>query len=171
MADRKATDRRITRLHASLEAGDLEGVAEELSAGVSSFLLTRFRERKLILRAPVGVRKAVNSDWRIVGRGVKLKRDRHVLTDLDLLLLREDPLRVVQIKAMIGSGATVYDHWKNRQTIELGCSQGRIAAKFLESDANALVSLCGKRAAARLANHVSVEPVAFTSSFRRGSVR
>jgi hypothetical protein len=101
-----------------------------------------------------------DSDWRIVGRGVKLKRDGHVLTDVDLLLLREDLLLVVQIKAMIGSGATVYDHWKNRQTIELGCAQARIAAEFLEADANTLVSLCGKRGAARVKH---VQPVVLTN--------
>ena len=101
-----------------------------------------------------------DSDWRIVGRGVKLKRDGHVLTDVELLLLREDLLLVVQIKAMIGSGATVYDHWKNRQTIELGCSQARIAAEFLEADARTLVSLCGKRAAARVKY---VQPVVLTN--------
>lgn len=100
------------------------------------------------------------SDWRIVGRGVKLRKNGQVLTDVDLLLLREDLLLVVQIKALIGSGATVYDHWKNRQTIEFGCSQGRVAAGFFDSEPKALVSLCGKHAAAGIKH---VQPIVLTN--------
>jgi hypothetical protein len=88
-----------------------------------------------------------DSEWRLVGRGVKLRRDGRILTDVDLILLREDLLLIVQIKALVGSGLTPYDHWKNRQTIEFGCFQGRTAAEYFGKNPDALISICGKRAA------------------------
>jgi hypothetical protein len=101
-----------------------------------------------------------DSDWEIVGRGVKLRKSGQILTDVDLLLLREDLLLVVQIKALIGSGNTVYDHWKNRQTIEFGCAQAGVAAEFYEADSKALVSLCGKHAAAGIKH---IQPIVLTN--------
>lgn len=101
-----------------------------------------------------------DSEWRVVGRGVKLRKNGQTLTDVDLLLLREDLLLVVQIKALVGSGSTAYDHWKNRQTIEFGCSQGRTAAEFFGANPDALISICGKRAAAGI-NHV--QPLVLTN--------
>jgi hypothetical protein len=59
LTNRQAADRRLTELQASLEAGDLTSVAEGLAAGVSQCLLTRFRERKLILRAPISARSVI----------------------------------------------------------------------------------------------------------------
>jgi hypothetical protein len=101
-----------------------------------------------------------DSDWKIVGRGIKLRKDGRILTDVDLLLLREDLLLVMQVKALAGSGATVYDHWKNRQTIELGCQQGRTAAEFLEANAHSLIAICGKRHAVRVKH---IQPVVLTN--------
>jgi hypothetical protein len=88
-----------------------------------------------------------NTDWSVIGRGVKLKRGGKTLTDIDLLLLRNDLLLVLQIKALIGLGGTTYDHWRNRQTVELGCRQARTAADFLSQSQESLVSICGKRRA------------------------
>jgi hypothetical protein len=59
LTDRKAADRQLSQLQASLAAGDLIAVAEGFSAGVSASLLTRLRERKLILRVPIRVRKTM----------------------------------------------------------------------------------------------------------------
>jgi hypothetical protein len=101
-----------------------------------------------------------SSEWKIVGRGVKLKKNGRLVTDVDLLLLRGDLLLVVQIKALIGSGMTIYDHWKNRQTIEFGCVQGAMAANFFDSDPNSLVSICGKRSAHGIKH---VQPVVLTN--------
>lgn len=100
------------------------------------------------------------SDWKVVGRGVKLRRNGQTLTDVDLLLLREDLLLVVQVKALIGMGSGPSDHWRNRQTIQFGCAQARVAAKFFESDPQALVSICGKRLAAGIQH---VQPVVLTN--------
>jgi hypothetical protein len=100
------------------------------------------------------------SDWKVVGRGVKLRSNGRILTDVDLLLLRDDLLLVMQIKALIGLGNTPYDHWRNRQTIQFGCAQARVAAGFFESDPDALVSICGKRSAARIKH---VQPVVLTN--------
>ena len=101
-----------------------------------------------------------DSDWKVVGRGVKLRNNGQILTDVDLLLLREDLLLVVQIKALIGLSNTPYDHWRNRQTVQFGCVQARVAAEFLESHRNALVSICGKRSASGIKH---VQPVVLTN--------
>lgn len=84
--------------------------------------------------------------WRILGKGIKLRRGRQVVTDVDLLLLQNDLLLVVQIKSLIGSADTAYDHWKNRQIVEMGCMQARKSADFLTENSDTLVSICGKRA-------------------------
>lgn len=88
-----------------------------------------------------------DSDWQVLGRGLKLRRGGKAATDLDLLLKREDLLLVVQIKALIGSGLSIYDHWRNRQTIEWGCRQANEAVAFIESQPDWLVAVAGRKAA------------------------
>lgn len=100
------------------------------------------------------------SDWAVIGEGVRLRKKGKVLTDVDLLLLREDLLLVVQIKGLIGSGLNPYDHWKNRKTIEKGCHQARIATDYLRADRSVIAALAGKRAE-RAVQHV--EPVVLTN--------
>ncbi|MRX08131.1 hypothetical protein GJ697_09830 [Pseudoduganella sp. FT25W] len=100
------------------------------------------------------------SDWKIAGRNVKLKTDGRLITDVDLILLRGDLLLIVQIKAMIGSGITIYDHWKNRQTIQFGCSQAKIAVDFFKSNPGWLVSICGKKSVAEIKY---IQPVVLTN--------
>ncbi len=100
------------------------------------------------------------SDWQLVGQGVKLRKDGQTLTDVDLLLVREDLLLVMQIKGLIGMGNGPYDHWRNRQTIQFGCTQARIAAKFLKEEPQSLASICGKRVADSIRQ---VQPVVLTN--------
>lgn len=98
--------------------------------------------------------------WQVIGKGVKLKRHGKILTDIDLMLVRDDLLLVVQIKALAGSGDTPYDHWKNRQIIEAGCRQARISADYLSEDRSKLVSICGRRCAESI--HI-IQPVVLTN--------
>jgi len=100
------------------------------------------------------------TDWQVIGRGVKLKRHGKILTDIDLMLVIGDLLLVVQIKALIGSGDTSYDHWKNRQVIEAGCRQARIVADYLSEDRSKLVSICGRRRAESIR---IIQPVVLTN--------
>jgi hypothetical protein len=100
------------------------------------------------------------TDWKVVRRNVKLKKDGKLITDVDLILLRNDLLLIVQIKALIGSGITIYDHWKNRQTIQFGCSQAKIAVDFLNSNTDWLISICGKKAATGIK---FIQPVVLTN--------
>lgn len=86
-----------------------------------------------------------DTDWKVVGQGVKLRESGKTLTDMDLMLVREDLLLLVQIKALIGSANTTYDHWKNRQVIEAGCEQARLADDFFARNPLTLVSICGRR--------------------------
>lgn len=101
-----------------------------------------------------------DTTWRIVGKGIKLRRGGQTVTDIDLLLLRNDLLLVVQIKALNGSADTPYDHWKNRQVVEKGCLQARRSVDFLTENADTLTSICGKRASEEI--HV-IQPVVLTN--------
>lgn len=100
------------------------------------------------------------TDWKVVGHGVKLRENGTTLTDVDLMLVREDLLLLVQIKALIGSANTTYDHWKNRQVIEAGCAQARVAADFFARRADSLISICGRRVAQAIR---VIQPVVLTN--------
>lgn len=88
--------------------------------------------------------------WRIVGKGIKLRCKGKLVTDVDLLLLQDDLLLVVQIKSLIGSADTPYDHWKNLQIIKTGCIQARKSADFLTENMDRLISICGKKASNKI---------------------
>lgn len=101
-----------------------------------------------------------DSDWRVIGRGIKLRNNGRTLTDVDILLLREDLLLVMQVKALIGAADGPYDHWRNRKTVEYGCTQARIATSHFEANPQALEAICGKKLAARIKH---VQPVVLTN--------
>lgn len=84
--------------------------------------------------------------WTILNRNVTLRQHRRPVTDVDLLVSRDNVCLIVQLKALAGAGANTYEHWKNRQTIEKGISQARIAADLLGSSADLLASIVGGRA-------------------------
>lgn len=100
------------------------------------------------------------TNWSVVGKGVKLRRGGQTVTEVDLLLLRDDLLLVVQIKSLIGAGDTAYDHWKNRQIVEMGCIQARKSVDFLLENPKTLASICGKRASAKIN---VIQPVVLTN--------
>lgn len=77
-----------------------------------------------------------------------------------MLLLRGDLLLVAQIKALIGSALTTYDHWKCRGIIEWGCTQAKKSAKYITGNTEFLTSILGKAAAGRVKY---VEPVVLTN--------
>lgn len=106
------------------------------------------------------VRSFAETHWKVVGRGVRLRRDHSVVTDVDILLQKNDLLLVIQVKALIGSGMTVYDHWRNRQTIVWGCRQARLAADFILENRSWLTSVLGRRAADEVA---IVQPLVLTT--------
>jgi len=99
--------------------------------------------------------------WRVVGKGVKLRESGKTLTDVDVLLLRDDLLLVVQIKALIGSSSgNPYENWRMRETVKVGCTQARIAADFLVSRPDALIGICGRHSAGQITH---VQPVVLTN--------
>ncbi|EPG0326993.1 hypothetical protein ACSWSC_000157 [Vibrio alginolyticus] len=100
--------------------------------------------------------------WLTIGKGIKLRRGGQVVTDIDLLLLRDDLLLVVQIKSMIGSADTAYDHWKNRQIAEMGCMQARKSADFLTENPDTLISICGKKVSSKVR---VIQPVVLTNIY------
>ncbi|WP_131800123.1 hypothetical protein [Methylobacterium indicum] len=101
-----------------------------------------------------------DSDWKILGRSLKLRQKGKLVTDLDLLAKRDDLLLVIQIKALAGSSVSPYDHWRNRQTIEWGCRQAAAATDFLRQEPHWLVSVAGRS----LANEIRhVQPLVLTT--------
>lgn len=101
-----------------------------------------------------------NTDWKVVGQAIKLRERGETLTDVDLLLLRQDLLLVMQIKGLIGANNTPYDHWRNREAVRVGCAQARLAARFLEVNRQTLVAVCGKHLAANIRH---IQPVVLTN--------
>jgi hypothetical protein len=99
--------------------------------------------------------------WSIIGRNQKLKANRRVVTEIDLLLLKNDLLLVTQVKAITGSAATPYDHWRSRQIIESGCRQAATTARTLKDGPGQLVFLSNRRIAARIRH---IEPVVMTNA-------
>jgi len=83
------------------------------------------------------------SDWDLIGRNLKLRENGKTITDIDLLAKRDNLLLIIQIKAMVGVGLSPYDHWRNRQTIELGCRQATTAADFCRRTPQWLESVAG----------------------------
>ena len=101
-----------------------------------------------------------DTGWTIVGRNIKLSEDGCPITEVDLLLLRADLLLVVEVKALIGSGLSPYDHWKNRIVIEKGCRQARLASEHLRQKPSALASIINSRTAERIKH---IQPVVLTN--------
>jgi hypothetical protein len=66
---------------------------------------------------------------------VKLKKNGKQVTDIDMLLARDAVCVVLQIKALAGSGMNAYDHWRNKQIIEKGIAQAKVATEMLSSKA------------------------------------
>lgn len=101
------------------------------------------------------------SGWAVLGRGVRLRAGGRLLTDLDLLLLREDLLVVAQVKALSGSPMNAYDHWRHGKVIEKGCRQAAIALEHLGRDKSLIQAVAGRRTAERVRH---VEALVLTNS-------
>lgn len=102
-----------------------------------------------------------DAEWQILGQGVRLKDGKDTITDIDLLLLRNDLLLVVQIKALTGSGVSQYDHWKNRKIIEWGCVQAKLSSDYLRRHPEKLTSISNKKIAKQIRH---IEPLVLTNS-------
>jgi hypothetical protein len=101
------------------------------------------------------------SGWTVLGRGVRLKEKGRLLTDLDLLLLREDLLLVAQVKALGGSPMNPYDHWRQTKVIEKGCRQAALALEHLRRDLSLIQAVASRRVAEKVTH---VEAVVLTNS-------
>ena len=101
-----------------------------------------------------------DTGWRTLARNVHVNSGGQALTEVDLLLLRDDLLLVVEVKAMTGSGMNAYDHWKNRDDIERGCRQAKLAAEHLDANRGLIVSIAGRKVADRIRH---VQPLVLTT--------
>lgn len=100
------------------------------------------------------------SDWVLVGRNLTLRSNGRTTTDVDLLLKKGNLLLVVEVKALIGSGVSCYDHWRNLQKIEWGCRQAAVAADFVRDQRAWLASVAGNEVAAEIRH---IQPLVLTT--------
>jgi Holliday junction resolvase-like predicted endonuclease len=101
-----------------------------------------------------------NSGWTVLARNVKIRSHGAYLAEIDMLLLREDLLLVVEVKALTGSGITPYDHWKNREIIERGCRQASRAARYIDTNRDYIASVADRSTASRITH---VQPLVLTT--------
>lgn len=102
----------------------------------------------------------VDTGWDIVGRNVSISDGRCKLTEIDMLLVRDDLLLAVELKALTGSGVSPHDHWKNRMVVEKGCRQALLAATTLRNRTGLLPSIVGRKVADRIR---VIQPLVLTS--------
>lgn len=73
-----------------------------------------------------------DNGWIVRGEGIKIKRDKRVLTDIDIVTSREGVLLVLQIKAFARGGGNVYEQWLSRQQIVKGAEQALLCVQELD---------------------------------------
>lgn len=78
-------------------------------------------------------RVLTENKW-FVKRGVKIRHDGKVITDADIIAIKDDLLLAIQVKAIAGIGDNVYEHWKARKILEKGAIQARIVDRELKSN-------------------------------------
>lgn len=101
-----------------------------------------------------------NSGWSLLARNVKIRAGGACVAEIDMLLLRDDLLLVVEVKALTGSGLSPYDHWKNREIIERGCRQARRAAEHIGANREYIASVVDRSTASRVRH---VQPLVLTT--------
>lgn len=100
--------------------------------------------------------------WTIVGRGIKVRREHQILTDIDILGLKQGLLLVIQFKAVAGGGVNMYEHWKTRGVIVKGAEQASIAAGEIRNNPHLLASLLSSKRITQAVEHI--QPVVITTS-------
>lgn len=86
------------------------------------------------------------TDWKVLARNINLKNQGKHNCEIDFLIAKDEVCLVVQMKAFAGLGLNMYDHWKNRQTIEKGVHQAKLAVDLLNSKYR-LSDIVGSKAA------------------------
>lgn len=98
--------------------------------------------------------------WSIIGRNINLVDNGRTVTEIDLLLFRDDLLVAAEIKALTGSGHSPYDHWKNRMIIEKGCRQALLASQYLSAHREVIASIANRMIASAVRH---IQPLVLTS--------
>ena len=99
-------------------------------------------------------------NWLVVGQGIKLKVGGTILTDVDLLVIRDNLLLVIQVKALIGYGTDPYEQWKSRNAISLGARQANAAVRFLRNNIKWMIGQFGDALARTISD---VQPLVVTN--------
>ncbi|MBV8388980.1 MAG: NERD domain-containing protein [Mucilaginibacter sp.] len=66
--------------------------------------------------------------------GVKLKRDGKLITDIDLLAIRDNLLLIIQVKSYYGYGVNHFEQWKFRKKLIHGVQQTKKAQQAIGED-------------------------------------
>lgn len=102
-------------------------------------------------------RKLTQEGWASLGRNVALKEGGRVLTDIDLLMARDDTLYVLQVKGVSNGGRNPFEQWKTRLAIEEGVAQAVTAMAWLRNHAHELRALRGVR-------YTAIQPIVITNA-------
>jgi hypothetical protein len=79
--------------------------------------------------------------WNILERGRKIKRNKQILTDIDVLALKDGLLLLIQIKAIAAGAFNKYDYWRARKTVIKGAEQALIAEQEIRNNPSLLSSI------------------------------
>jgi hypothetical protein len=99
-------------------------------------------------------------EWLVVGHGIRLRSEGKTLTDVDLLVVRDNLLLIIQIKALIGYGTDPYEQWKGRGVLSSGARQAKLAACFLRGNTKWMTGIFGAAITSRISD---VQPLVITN--------
>lgn len=102
--------------------------------------------------------------WGIVPSSIKIKNDKKIQTDVDLIAYNQGHVIVGQIK-FANSGRTRYDIWKARQSINKAVSQINFSLSKFSEDKDILFSILKKNGFCKCREEIKeIIPVVITSS-------
>lgn len=84
-----------------------------------------------------------SSGWEVIPKGIKIKRNKNIDTDIDLLAFKNGQLLVGQIK-YASCGRSNYDLWKAGKIIKRAIEQSLISMEAVKKDDNLLYSILKK---------------------------
>ena len=102
--------------------------------------------------------------WNIVPSSIKIKNNKEIQTDVDLIAYNQGYVIIGQIK-FANSGRTRYDIWKARQSINKAVSQIKFSLLKFSEDNNLLFSILKKNNFCKCKEDIKqIVPVVITSS-------
>jgi hypothetical protein len=100
--------------------------------------------------------------WKVLGRGIKIRRQKRILTDVDILVFKNGLLLIIQVKALASGDANIFEHWKSKTTICQGVEQAATATMEIKNNERLLKHLLASNAVTE--GVAQLQPVVITNS-------